>query len=96
MSGDDRHGPDHPKPLKIEGYTLPDVARALGVCARTMRRAIGDGKVATIAVPPHYKLIPAEEFERLRVEGLLPRGNRRGCTPRRRAPAPGQFADAPP
>ena len=71
-------------PLNITGFTLPDAAKALGVSHRTVRRAIADGRVEAVPIPPHYKLIAPEEIERVRAEGL-----RRGWGgPRRREGAP--------
>jgi hypothetical protein len=74
-------GPDL-KPLNITGYPLADAARVTGVSHRTMRRAVRDGRVKAIPIPPHYKLIPPEEVERLLAEGLRQRAPGAGGRPK--------------
>jgi hypothetical protein len=72
-----------PDPIEISAYRIEVAAQAVGVSSRTLRRAIADGRVATVSLVA-WKLVPAAEVRRLLASGerLVSRNRGRGRPPK--------------
>lgn len=51
-------------------YSIPRTAEELGVCDKTIRRLIADGKIKAVRLSVRRLGIPASELDRIVAEGV--------------------------